>query len=80
MVILVICMVIIAWLALGFSFYLKLAKEDIASGHTFEFDWRIFLILLAIGVLGYVIYGVLSFAERFEDFMNKSINNMNGDE
>ena len=76
MVILVICMLIIAWLAFGFSFYLKLAKEDIASGYTFEFDWGIFLILLVTGVLGYIIYGVLLFAEKFEDFMNKSINNI----
>lgn len=80
MVFLVICMSVIAWLAFGFSFYLKLAKEDIASGHTFEFDWEIFLIVLATGVLSYVVYGVLLFAEKFEDFMNKSINNMNGDE
>lgn len=80
MVFLVICMSVIAWLAFGFSFYLKLAKEDIASGHTFEFDWEIFLIVLATGVLSYVVYGVLLFAEKFEDFMNKSINNMNGDD
>lgn len=79
MVFLVICMSVIAWLAFGFSFYLKLAKEDIASGYTFEFDWGIFLILLITGVLGYVIYWILLFAEKFDDFMNKSINNMNGD-
>lgn len=39
MVILIICIAIIAWLDLGFMFYMKLAKEEVASGHIFEFGW-----------------------------------------
>ena len=75
MIILVICMAIIVWLAFGFSFYMKLAKKGVEAGHIDVFDWGLFLIFLAFGALGYVIYGILSFAEKFEDFMNKLINN-----
>ena len=66
-------MVIIAWLAFGFSFYLYMIKREKEK----TFDWDEFSFCLLLGVLCYIVLGFCLLVEKFEKFINNVINNMN---